>query len=93
MYLIHKERASVSIKDIQNISQITTLKSKDYRVLFHLMGHLDGRSFKEINIKKVAKALELDKSDVKKSLLKLVGVELLLIGSTEHVKGGYKFNF
>ena len=93
MYILHKTKASVEIEALQNISKVDTLKSKDYRVLFHLMGHLDGRVPKEINVKKIANALELDKEDVKKSLVRLIGVELLVMESTDHVKDGYKFNF
>jgi RIO-like serine/threonine protein kinase len=91
--MLHKLKASVDIAAIQSISEIKTLKAKDYRVLFHLMGHLDGRDFKEINSKKIANHLELDKEDVKKALVKLIGVELLSMGSNEHVKNGYKFTF
>jgi RIO-like serine/threonine protein kinase len=93
VYMIHKERASVNILDIQNISQIDTLKAKDYRVLFLLMGHVDGRSFKNISHKKIAKQLEMDKDDVTKSINRLIAAELMSVGSSEHVKDGYKFNF
>jgi predicted transcriptional regulator len=93
MYLIHTLKVSVEIEAFKKISEIDTLKAKDYRVLFHLMTHLDGRTAKSISPKKIAEQLGLDKDDVKKSLVKLIGVELLIMESNEHVKDGYKFTF
>jgi DNA-binding MarR family transcriptional regulator len=93
MYIIHTEKASVNIVDIQKISQLTSLKVNDYRVLFLLMGHIDGRTYKKINPSKLAEELGITKKQVKKSLENLEEVELIEEGSNEHVKAGYKFNF
>jgi len=93
MYLIHKTKASVEVESLKQISQITTLKARDYRVLFHLMGHLDGRTAKSISYKKIAKQLDLDKDDVIKSIGRLIDAELIVVESNEHVKDGFRFNF
>ena len=93
MYLIHKKRASVDVEDIQRLSQITTLKARDYRVLFHLMGHLDGRTAKAISYKKIAKQLATSKEKIIKSIGRLIDAEVLVVESNEHVKDGFRLNF
>jgi predicted transcriptional regulator len=93
MFIIHTTKISVEIEAMRLLSTLDDLKGKDYRVLLLLMAHIDGRAFKNVSTSQMATELKLDKDDVKKSLKRLVEVDVLEKGSSEHVKDGYKFKF
>ena len=65
------------------------LKKKDYRVLLHLMTHLDSMTYKEISKKNIADVLEMSKSDVNEALENLMVQGIIERGSSASVNGGY----
>ena len=65
------------------------LKKKDYRVLLHLMTHLDSMTYKEISKKNIADILEMSKSDVNEALENLMIQGIIERGSSASVNGGY----
>lgn len=69
------------------------LSKKDLRVCAHLMTHLDSMNFKEISKKQIADDLNLSKSDVSNAIDNLIDEGVILIGSSQSVKQGYKLLF
>ena len=83
------------------------LNKKDYRVFLMLLTELNGYSvnrknysedkdplnFTKIDSERIAKKLDMDESDVKKSIKKLLKEEILEKGNTQNMKNGYRFTF
>ena len=69
------------------------LSKKDLRVCMHLMTHLDSMNFKEISKKQIADDLNLAKSDVSKAINNLIDEGVIVMGSSQSVKQGYKLLF
>ena len=83
------------------------LNKKDYRVFLMLLTELSGYSyskrgpfsdedpqnFTKIDSEQIAKYLEMDESDVKKSIKKLINEGILEKGHTPNMKNGYRFTF
>ena len=94
---------------IQNVVMNTHLSKTDYRVLCLLLTELDGwnkyeraikstttpdpLNFQKLNLGNIALTLGLEKSDVKKSVKKLLYEGILEEGSSGVVKDGYRFTF
>lgn len=69
------------------------IRRKDYRVLLHLLTHLDSMSFREVSKKHIAETLGMTKSEVSEAIDNLIAEEILDIGSSATVKSGYKLLF
>ena len=82
--------------------------ANDLRVLIFLLTELDGwnatrgykksesqdpLNYKAVNIKRIAKTLNMDKKDVKSSLKNLVYEGILEKGDSRSVEDGYRFTF
>ena len=81
------------------------LSKRDLRIILLLLCRLDGyvppktvrsntkdpANFSDISIKRIAKTLGYKKSEVKKSLKKLVELEILEYGVNEANEHGYRF--
>ena len=83
------------------------LNKKDYRVFLLLLTELNGYSypkgkqnensdpqnFKKIDSEQIADELEMDESDVKKCIKKLLTEGIIEKGDTNNMKNGYRFTF
>ena len=83
------------------------LNKKDYRVFLMLLTELDGYSapkrrtyededpqnFTKIDSEQIADYLDMDESDVKKSIKKLINEGIIEKGNTPNMKNGYRFTF
>lgn len=83
------------------------LNKKDYKVFLMLLTELNGYSspkskiyddkdpcnFTKIDSEQIADCLELDESDVKKSIKKLLNEGIIEKGNTQNMKNGYRFTF
>ena len=83
------------------------LGKKDYRVFLMLLTVLDGYSepkgnrsanpdpenYKKVDIEQIADMLEMDKSDIKKSIKLLLNEGIIEKGDTDNMKNGYRFTF
>jgi len=83
------------------------LSKKDYKVFLMLLTELNGYSsvrgnrgydkdpmlFTKIDSEQIAEQLNMDNSDVKKSIKKLVSEGILEKGNTANMKNGYRFTF
>lgn len=83
------------------------LNKKDYKVFIMLLTELDGYSppknrsfndsdplnFTKVDSEQIAKRLNMDESDVKKSIKKLVKEGIIEKGNTHNMKNGYRFTF
>lgn len=65
------------------------IRRKDYRVLLHLMTHLDSMSYKEISKKHISEALGMSKSEVSEAIDNLIAEDIIDVGSSATVKSGY----
>lgn len=85
-------KTTISVNRERFIDVVVTnsdLKKKDYRVLLHLMTHLDSMTYKEISKKNIADVLEMSKSDVSEALNNLMINGIIEKGSSASVSGGY----
>jgi predicted transcriptional regulator len=83
------------------------LNKKDYKVFLMLLTELDGYSppknrsftdsdplnFTKVDSEQIAKQLDMDESDVKKSIKKLVKEGIIEKGDNHNTKNGYRFTF
>ena len=83
------------------------LSKKDYKVFLMLLTELDGYStpktkrldnedplnFTKVDAEQIAEELEMDESDVKKSIKKLVNEGIIEKGDNKNMKNGYRFTF
>ncbi len=82
------------------------LNKKDYKVFLMLLTELDGYSnhkrksydddpqnFTKIDSEQIAEQLDMDESDVRKSIKKLLNEGIIEKGNTTNVKNGYRFTF
>lgn len=83
------------------------LSKKDYKVFLMLLTKLDGysspkgkmfddndpKNFTKIDSEQIAEYLELDESDVKKSIKTLLNEGIIEKGDNTNVKNGYRFTF
>lgn len=83
------------------------LNKKDYKVFLMLLTELDGYSspkvnrfdnldpqnFKKIDSEQIADELQMDESDVRKSIKKLLNEGIIEKGDTKNMKNGYRFTF
>ena len=80
----------------------------DLRVCMFLLTELDGwnishplkksaspdpQNYKAINLKQIAKTLDMDKKEVKASIRNLLDEEILEKGSSRSIEDGYRFTF
>lgn len=79
---------------------LTQLDGFRYQKVYHMKDGSEKRSwnndpknFKNIDIKKMAKSLNISKKEVKKSLERLIDECILECGSSPTVKDGYRFLF
>lgn len=97
---------SINREKLSEIAADDSLSKKDLRVLIALFTTLDGYSlplnmdrqkdplnFKKIDRKKIAKLLDLDKSDVDKSIDNLNINGYIEEGSNDTIKHGWRFTF
>ncbi len=83
-------------------------KKNDYRVFLELLTQLDGynksirtkkalesdpMNFKKIDLKAISEKLQLEKSEMKKILKKLINNGVIEKGSNDSIKNGYRFTF
>lgn len=78
---------------IHTVVRNTNLRKKDYRVLLHLLTHLDSMTYKEISKKNIAEVLDISKSDVSDAIENLIFEEVIEQGSSASVSGGYRLLF
>ena len=83
------------------------LNKRDLRICLMLLTELEGyplhksmngdgqdpNNYKKIDAERIAKKLNMDVKDVKKSLKKLLKEEILEKGNTNNMKNGYRFTF
>lgn len=83
------------------------LSKKDYKVFLMLLTELDGYSipkvrrmddqdplnFTKVDAEQIAEELDMDESDVKKSIKKLLNEGILEKGDNKNMKNGYRFTF
>ena len=82
------------------------LNKKDYKVFLMLLTELNGYNtesnrnidkdpllFTKIDSEQIAKQLDMDDSDVRKSIKKLVHEGIIEKGNTANMKNGYRFTF
>lgn len=83
------------------------LNKKDYKVFLMLLTELNGYSnhknrmfddkdpqiFTKVDSEQIADQLEMDESDVKKSIKKLLNEGIIEKGNTKNMKNGYRFTF
>ena len=104
---VYQQVRNVSIpkKNLKEIAIDPTLSKKDLRVLLLLFTELDGWNFatnrkikdpfnfKSLDVKAIAKTLNLEKKEVKSSITNLINEGYLDIGDNDTVKDGYRFTF
>lgn len=83
------------------------LNKKDYKVFIMLLTELNGYAppknrsitdsdplnFTKIDSEQIAEQLDMDESDVKKSIKKLLKEGIIEKGNTHNMKNGYRFTF
>ena len=84
------------------------LNKKDYKVFLMLLTELDGytppfrsrnfddkdpENFTKVDSEQIAEQLDMDESDVKKSIKKLLNEGIIEKGNTKNMKNGYRFRF
>ena len=83
------------------------LNKKDYKVFLMLLTELNGYSnpknklfddkdpqnFTKVDSEQIAEQLEMDESEVKKSIKKLLNEGIIEKGDTKNMKNGYRFTF
>ena len=83
------------------------LNKKDYRVFLMLLTELNGYTppknrsyidsdplnFTKVDSEQIAEQLDMDESDVKKCIKKLVKEGIIEKGDTHNMKNGYRFTF
>ena len=85
------------------------LSKKDYKVFLMLLTELNGYStpkgkskiyddkdpkiFTKVDSERIADQLDMDESDVKKSIKKLLKEGIIEKGNTSNMKNGYRFTF
>ena len=83
------------------------LNKKDYKVFLMLLTELNGYAgpksnrlddkdpqlFTKIDSEQIAEQLDMDNSDVKKSIKKLLREGIIEKGNTANMKNGYRFTF
>lgn len=83
------------------------LNKKDYKVFLMLLTELNGYSnpknksfddrdpqiFTKVDSEQIAEQLDMDESDVKKSIKKLLNEGIIEKGDTKNMKNGYRFTF
>ena len=96
---------SIPKSKLLDIGTNYALTETDLRVLFCLFSELNGwcaedkprtpdpMNYRRIDKDKIADAIAMKKKDVKKSIEKLVEMDLLEPGSNDIVKNGYRFTF
>lgn len=99
------QTVSIPKAKLLDIGTNYALTETDLRVLFCLFSELNGWSesrnrrtpdplnYRRIDKDKIAEVLAVKKKEVKKSIEKLVDMDLLEPGSNDIVKNGYRFTF
>jgi coproporphyrinogen III oxidase-like Fe-S oxidoreductase len=78
---------------MRNIILNRSLDKQDLRVILHLMTYLDGKNYKTINAKHIAKDLGLKKKEVEASIEYLLDEEIIAVGNSASVKNGLRLCF
>lgn len=95
---------SVNRENLLEIATNKNLSKTDLRVFLVLLTQLDGyrlperyskdpANFRIVDIKSIAKRLDIGKSDVKESIQQLEEEGLLEKGGNDLIKSGYRFTF
>ena len=104
----HQQLAKVSInrESLLDLASNEDLDEIDYRVILLLLTQLNGfnrtystresedpLNYKKINKDSIADSLDINKKDVKKSIKKLLKMNLIEMGDNQSIKNGYRFTF
>lgn len=103
----YEHTVSIRREALLKLSKNEKLNKRDYRVLILLFTQLDGfkgsgingrdiqdpENYRKIDIKSMAKTLDMDKKDVKKSIKRLCKEIIIEDGSNDSVEQGYRFTF
>ena len=103
-----KNTVSVPKKGLREyVAYCDELNKKDYKVFLMLLTELDGyalpkvsridnpdpNNFTKVDSEQIAYELDMDESDVKKSIKKLLREGIIEKGNSVNVKNGYRFTF
>jgi len=92
-HVVHTQRVSTNIDDLQRIAENGDLSKKDLRVFLFLACRLETERIKKIDKKQMAKSLDLSKDEVKKCLDTLEEHGIIERDSDDHVEDGYRFTY
>ena len=106
---VYQQQYTVSVPKkelLEYVAYNIELNKKDYKVFLTLLTELNGYSsrqkrssnddpmlFTKIDSEQIAEMLDMDESDVKKSIKKLVSEGIIEKGNTNNMKNGYRFTF
>ena len=103
----YEHTVSIRREALLKLAKNENLNKRDYGVLILLFTQLDGfkgsgingrdiqdpENYRKIDIKSMAKTLDMDKKDVKKSIKRLCKEIIIEDGSNDSVEQGYRFTF
>jgi hypothetical protein len=104
---VYQQKTVVSVPKqelMENVVLNTNLGKKELRIVLFLLTELDGwsepinggsdpKNFKVIDFKRIAKTLDMDTKDVKKSIKSLVHEWIIEQGNSNSGTDGYRFRF
>lgn len=90
-HIVHTQRVSTNIDDLQKIAENKNLSKKDLRVFIFLACRLESEHFTRIDKRQIAKSLDLTKDEVDNCLNTLMDENIIIHGSDTHVENGFRF--
>ena len=92
-HIIHATKFSTDINQFQTIAENEDFSKNDLRIFIFLSCRLGSQRYTRVDKSQIAESLNISKKKVSESLEKLESYGVILKGSDEHNKGGYKMTY
>ena len=89
-HIIYATKLSTDIERLQTVAENEHLGKKDLRVFIFLCCRVGSKYYTRVDKAQVAESLCMSKKDVEKALDNLEFYNIIVKGSDEHVKRGYR---
>jgi RIO-like serine/threonine protein kinase len=92
-HIVYSTKFSTDIDKFQVVAENQNLSKKELRVFMSLCCRMSSRFYIKVDKNQLAQTLCIPKKDVEKALDNLENEGIIIKGSDEHVKSGYKMSY
>lgn len=92
-HIVYATKFSTDVDKFQTVAENQNLSKKDLRVFLFLCCRMSSKYYTKVDKNQMAQSLCIAKKDIEKSLDNLENEGIIIKGSDEHVKSGYKMYY